>query len=352
MKRMLCVLGALGLIGCSPDYAEPSDTPVRQSAPESPGIQRAFYYEGQVWILDNEGRLATLNREKGVRVDQALPERGRDMCLRDGALWMLTGVTDSPRRVLRRKVGSEWRTEANLPDDPAPLVGMDCTGDAITVLTRQRIAEIHKGEVKVQTLEKPIQIQDDSSELNTALFKNADYLYAGLNAGEFATGLYLINRKTAQTIAMGMAERDDSCSNINSIMCHNIYAMTYVPWQRECFALAASMPMMPEAGILKLCGRQGSVLYERPGYEPERYMRFYDLLAVGDRLVALGENGVYQFKDGKLVSRTPYPKLEAISGISVNFGDPDYILIDTLPNYGTSKGYGFRLIPRAPPEPR
>jgi hypothetical protein len=56
---------------------------------------------------------------------------------------------------------------------------------------------------------------------------------------------------------------------------------------------------------------------------------FFGLVRSGDELVAVGLDGIYRLRDGKVAEVAPVPTFKAIGGVGVSFELPGAILVLT-----------------------
>lgn len=332
----------LFLAACSPPQQRPAPQDEARDSQEESYLVRLAGQGDRLWTLSDNGRLTYIDLTKKTRVEQPLPEPGRDMCLRHGDVWTLTSkAPDRGPWTLRRLDGTAWKTEAVLDKPSGWLRGMDCTGDAVTILTENRISDVRQGRITT------LPLSHDFDRGRTVFYKTATHLYVGVDKGEFGSGLYLIDRQRG-TVGLMDTEPKVLCEGDALNRCHNIFALASPPWRKACLAIAVNMPMSGDSGIVELCGTRARELYrERLSVEEARHSRengFYGLSAVGERLYAVGDGGLYVFHQGRLEARKPLPTLETIGGVRLTKVDTGVVLVSTLLSRHEYETLEYRLV--------
>jgi hypothetical protein len=336
----------------------------KHEEPEDTGsIKRAVWADDRLWILDDLGHVLTVPQDKADLEHESIPEPVIDLALWGSHPAVLTFPKDGDTtRTVRRRLDGKWVETATFEADKERIVGLWDHGADATVVTTQRLIELHEGkqdsvplsETLVVTAmvkayrsieyEKPLQ----ASGVMTGLVTD-DYVFVGVNIGEWGGGLRRIERKTGRVTVFDVHPADQVCRGILAKDCDPVTGLAVEPWNPKCIAASVGMSHFTSRGrIVEVCGDRVQRLYFRGAGEesigstsksesssdgePSQSVGFFGVVRAGDDLLAAGTDGIYRMQRDGSVAKEPMPKSQERGGIRVSFGLPHVVLVWTTIN--------------------
>lgn len=305
-------------------------------------LSRAAWAENRLWLLSDAGQLFSLSETDTNSRTEALPEPVRDMCISGGQLLVLTATGEKPAAwTLRRHTGEGWTTDTAIDAKRDYFITLICGNDGVTILSTKRLITVAPGPVSQVALKGKL----DWGLATTLL--TPDTVYAGFNKGEWGGGLRAIDRKTGR---IRLIENKDGelCGGLLNTDCDPVNGLAAVPWQPGCVAAAIGLVHMHAEGkIITVCGANGrdeiSKLYRKqfgerypnmdlPEAEAYQTAPFFGLMPAGDRLLAVGHDGLYLLgESGDPVFR-PMPAFKKVGPLHISFAEAGVVLVLTSVN--------------------
>ncbi|MEJ2817642.1 hypothetical protein [Caulobacter sp. CCG-8] len=302
-------------------------------------IGATAFAEGRLWLLAG-GKLSTVTERGGARVAEPIDGKAVAICARSGRLSALTIDSDG-RWTLRRRQAGGWADTARIsPATDEYVIGLACDGAGAVLLTDRRL---------VETGERPprsVALQGEPhGGVTHALLMVGDQLLVGANAGEWGGGLQRIDRRTGRIVDLERNDTGEPCDAVLDRRCAPVNALTPAPWKPGCAVAAVGMVhMLSRGGLVEICGDRIEPIYakplpgpfDRPGKPPLDQVAFFGASQVGDTVLAVGIDGLYQLRDRRMVAFTPLPKFRAVDGVRVSFARPGAVLALTDINQSVS----------------
>ena len=307
-------------------------------------IRQALHAAGRLWLLyDGESGLFSLADGAARRTHEALPGHVITMCADGGRLLV---VTSHPARVgriaVREPRGAAWPVlwTTDLPRDDG-LLGFNCDGGRVSVLTRNRLVEAATGaRPRTQLLRVPI----EGGGVTTVTLGTADALYLGFNMGEWGGGLRRIGRADGRVTTVERNASGSLCGGPLNTQCDPVNGLVPNPGRPGCVIAAIGLVhMLAHGRIVEICGDRVERLYfhpfERGGLpnrmregndEPYNTVPFFGLVPSGDGMIAAGIDGLYRFAAaGGEPERLPMPAFREVDGIRIADSIPGVMLVLT-----------------------
>ncbi|MBP2161266.1 MULTISPECIES: hypothetical protein [Asticcacaulis] len=301
-------------------------------------LSRAAWAGNRLWLLSDAGRLSSLAETDSTPRSETAPEAVRDMCVSDGRLLALTATGKKPAAwTLRRHGADGWTTQAAIDARGEHVISLICGNGNALILTTKRLITLGADAVSEVALDGEL-----DWGLATTLI-TADTVYAGFNKGEWGGGLRAIDRRTGK-IRLIENEDGELCGGLLNTECDPVNGLAAVPWRPDCVAAAIGLVhMMAHGRIATVCGASIKTLYSKPfgdkspnpDLKPEdAYMTvpFFGLTAVGDRLLAVGGDGLYTIGETGAPEFEAMPAFKKAGPFRISFARPGVVLVLTTVN--------------------
>lgn len=322
-----------------------SAAPVAAEQYQAQDIRRAVFADGRLWMMSDEGSLLSL------RSTDSRPERVRtegkviEICKSQGHLLALIQAGSGHWSVQRR--GSDgWDTGLRIASDNETLTALGCTddGSAVTIVTNRRLLEVENAAVRAvklsQELESPFAI--------AAALITGDTIWVGLNIGEWGGGLRRIRRSDGMVEVVESNRSKELCGGPLNTGCDPVNGIVASPSNPSCAIAAIGLVhFMSHGRIVEVCDGSVRRLYfkaldPQPPYgtrdegEPSSTIAFFGLSRAGNRIWAIGTDGLYRFEGSLPPQFRPLPKFENRGGYRVSFEVPGLVLLMTDVNQSHS----------------
>lgn len=305
---------------------------------EVQSIIRAVVAGDRLWLLHDDGSLASL------RPDEAKPERVRtsgrvlEICKSGGHLFALVG--DSRKHwTLQQRSPDGWASRVSLPIEGDSLAAIDCKRDAagITVVTNRRLLEVDGKNVRSVTLKQELR----PPLVNGTALAAEDAVWVGFNVGEWGGGLRRIARSDGQVETVERNTSGNLCGGPLNTDCDPVNGIVTAPWNSSCVVAAVGLVhMMAHGRMVEVCGKSVRRLYFKPlnpqppnnpldDGEPSSTVPFFGLTRTGNTLWAIGIDGLYRFDGMETPHFRPLPAFENKGGYWVSFDVPGMALVMT-----------------------
>ena len=300
-------------------------------------VKRAAMADGRLWVLSQAGELWTIQEEVSGAEKRPTPERVIDICARDGQLTALTAPRlYSTAWTLRRWTGAGWTTLATLDEHGSALAALACDTGGVIVLTANRLITFRdNGRTEVALSQRV------PGAVIGAYLVTEDMIFVGVNAGEFGGGMMRVRRRDGATTQI----EDNSWGDCEGPLggCDNVDSIVPSPWTPGCVATAIGRFGIGYYGgqgrIVEVCGERVIPRYFRPycldqpdpppapGREPYCTVSFFNLFPMGDKLQAIGSDGVHLIDRTGAGQRSPIPEFKPYGPFGVSFAAPGYVLV-------------------------
>ena len=295
---------------------------------------RAVFAADRVWLLSDAGTLSSIVLGQDVRVEEQLSEPVLDLCVHEGHPTIVTGKsTRGPEWILRTRIDGGWHAERTIPAEHDALLSIDCRATGIIFLTDRRLLEIQDGSLRIAALSA-----EASRGRVTATYPMGDQLFVGNNAGEWGGGLRRIDRRTGKVTVIAETAGSEPCAGLLNPDCEPVNGIAPVPWKSGCIAVAVGLVHFgPRGGLVEICGDQIQSLYFNsieairvPGVRPTLdSVAFFGILRDGERLRAVGVDGLYSVGKEGAAEFSPLPTFKTVGNIGVSFEVPNFVLVLT-----------------------
>lgn len=323
--------------------------------PENSNVSRALFADGRLWLLTDDGGLTSLAAGDRARRLEQPGGPVIDICSGAGGLRALTGDPKGRGWTLRRWSRGRWLAERRIARQGEALVALSCSGERALLLTREQLIEVDRTGEQVLGLRGDLR----SPRVKAVTLETPDHLFVGINSGEWGGGLQRIDRRSGRIETIARTPADDACAGPLSTACDPVHAVAPIPWKPSCVAAAIGLVHFLSHGrIAEICDRKVETLFVQaadrhstdPGTAADvaagRYgaVAFFGLAAVGDSLLAVGQDGLYRIgADGK-AGFTRWPRFQEIGGVLVSFALSDAVLVVTTINRRASVSGGAPLL--------
>lgn len=322
-------------------------------------VSRAVFAKDRLWLVTDDGSLTSLAEGETARRSEGPGEKVLDICSGRGGFLAVSGEwAQGTQWTLWRRLDSGWRRDRSLPREEDALVALSCRGDGAVLLTTERLIEADRAGVRSVALAGHMRMP----RVKAVVHETPDYLFAGLNSGEWGGGLVRIARRTGRAVTIERNATGELCDGPLNTGCDPVHGIATIPWKPSCVAAAIGLiHMLAHGRIVEVCGTQVEQMFvqasERSRTDP-RYLAevatgrfgsvaFFGLGAVGDALVAVGDDGLYRIDQSGGASYRTWPRFTDIDGLLVSFELPDAVLLVTSINGRAAVGwYAPLLVPR------
>lgn len=326
------------------------------AAPRNSDVSRAVFAEGRLWLLTDEGRLTSLAPGEKARRAEGPGEKLLDICSGRGGFLAVSGESAKGRQwTLWRRDGGEWRRDRSVPREDDALIALSCRGDEALLLTTERLIEAGRAGVRSVALARDVRMP----QVKAVVHETPDYVFIGLNSGEWGGGLVRIARRTGRAVTIERNATGELCDGPLNTGCDPVHGIATIPWKPSCVAAAIGLiHMLAHGRIVEICGTQVRQTFvqasDRYRTDP-RYLAqvatgrfgsvaFFGLDAVGDTLVAVGHDGLYRLDRSGGASYRRWPRFTDIDGLLVSFELPDAVLLVTTINGRAAVGWSAPLL--------
>lgn len=297
-------------------------TPVE---PRRPGqdsfITRAVFADQRLWMRSDSGEVFSVAPTEAALRYETLPEPSLDICVRDGHIAVLTHGKDT--LTLWNGAAAEWVSEMTF-EASSDFVALDCR-NGVSVLTTRMVLTPRNGSVHKLRLGSPL-----PRGLTASVHIEADYLYVGINRGEFGGGLV---RADLRTGALTTIDRPSGnlCGGTLNARCDPVNGVATLPWKPGCVVAAIGLVhLLSHGSLVEVCGEQVRTLLSQklPGRTSDSSVAFFGVTATEDAVVAAGVDGLYRVS-ARGSERVPLPAFKDVGGIKVSFDVPGVALVLT-----------------------
>ncbi|MBA2467155.1 MAG: hypothetical protein H0V46_06065 [Sphingomonas sp.] len=316
------------------DGAPSAETEKRSTQP----IMRAVFADERLWLLHDDGMLASLHPDEAKSERVVTGGRVREICKSEGSLF---AVLDDRRNrwTVQQRVSDRWIARASVPAEGDTLAAIDCTRhDAgVTLVTNRRVLEIDDDKVRSVRLKPTI----DTPLANGTALTTGNAVWVGFNVGEWGGGLRRITRTDGKVEVIEQNRSGDLCGGPLNTACDPVNGIVTAPWNSSCVVAAIGLVhMMSHGRIVEVCGHRVRRLYfkafdpQPPNNpldegEPASTIAFFGLARSGNTLWAVGIDGLYRFNGMTPAQFRPLPKFENKGGYWVSFDVPGIALVLT-----------------------
>jgi hypothetical protein len=319
-------------------------------------VSRAVFADGQLWLLSGAGVLSSVTKSKDDKIEVVFPDPTLDLWLHDRQPAVITckraGCTDWTLR--RRSSDGQWSIRATIAAQGDDLIAVAGNGATITVLSRQRLIEVHGEKQSAITLSGFWH-----QGAITSTFVTPTSVFVGFSAGEWGGGLQRIDRTTGEIAPIERNDPGTLCGGPLNTACHPVRDIAAVPWEPECVAVAVGLVHgAPTGGIVEVCEDIVRQLYTKPlpqsivsdsrGGEPYPSVAFFGLARQDDALWTVGIDGIYRIGPDAMTREHPLPTFKNIGEFGVSFDLPGLVLVLENAKYAKFIKEGFPpiLVPR------
>lgn len=335
----IMILGAMGLAlfaaaisgaweGFPPAAYEAAMEPVRPGQEDS--VRRIVFADQRLWLLSDAGEVWVVREGQEGGQKAQTPDAVFDICVQNGAPIIATASRDRPTIWrLRRWQDGRWADAAAVPVEDDGLVAMACEPDRVVVLTSRRIIDLGATR-RVTTLSNRAPVRPVSVVLATP-----DYLYVGLNAGEWGGGLKRIDRATGAVQTLARNESGDLCGGPLS-GCDPVNGLAASPWKPDCIVAAVGLIHMTGVGrLVEVCGDRIKSLYSEPcpgaRGSGDCTTPFFGIAPVGRTLLAVAPDELVTLDGSGRSTRETGLHFQTYGPFQVSFA-PSFVVVRTSAN--------------------
>jgi hypothetical protein len=318
---------------------------VFSDAHEFAAVSRVVFARGRLWLLHDDGSLASLELEelKPRRVETG--GKTLDIC-RSGDQLLALIATSTELWRLQRWSSSGWSTVTSMAPKGEALATLACTsvGLEADVVTNKRLLQWNNANARVVTLRRPFQ---GPIAIGTSII-DGDSVWVGFNAGEWGGGLTRIDRKTGEVSTIEYNRSGKLCGGPLNAKCDPVTGIVSSPTKESCIVASVGLVHMLSHGrLVEVCDRDirrvyfKSLAHQPPNGklddgEPSNTTAFFGLARSGDTMWALGVDGLYSFVGAKPPQFHPLPTFEKRGAYRVSFDVPGIVLVMTNVNQRSS----------------
>jgi hypothetical protein len=303
-------------------------------------VSRAVFAEGRLWLVTDDGKLASLAEKESESRREELGAPVIDICAGPSGLAAVTGTRAGPQWTLWRRAGGTWRADRPVRRAQDSLVSLSCTRGQPVLLTTRRLIEAGRSAAR---LSNPLRVP----VVNAVVHETGDHLFVGLNLGEWGGGLVRIERRTGRSIRIERNATGELCDGPLNTACDPVHGIATIPWKPSCVAVAVGLIHFGAHGrIAEVCGTRVESLFAQASDRRRKDSRtladaaegrygsvaFFGLEAAGGALLAVGHDGLYRLDEAGRATHRPWPRFKEVGGLLVSFALPDAVLVLTTIN--------------------
>jgi hypothetical protein len=312
------------------------------SQPERPGqvdfIKRALFAEGRLWVLSDDGVLASISPTADKRELSPTTGKTLDICNLAGRIAFVAATESGHRQwaVYEHRTDGSWSIAAAVPQEGDRLIGLACRADAGVLLTNKRLVELrHDGAGLARTTEVRLEGAPRGGLIASLMRREPNTLWLGIDAGEWGGGLMRIDTRTGKVAAVEENSTGELCGGPINSACDPVNGIEQEPWKPECLVVAIGLDhMLAKGRLVEVCPKSIRTLAELPlgdrvgrDGQPLDTVPFFGLAPAGDALWAVGVDGLYRITDKRTAKIGSFPVFNNVGGVYVNFDDPHFVLV-------------------------
>lgn len=323
-------------------------------------VSKGFSREGRLWLLGGRGALVSFGLPSGPR-QAHFTEGVIDIAASNEGFWALRSTVLRPSTDGLWPAGgtfvlSSWEDGAfqdsapfDLPEMPLALTA---SATAPMVLTSHALLREAADRLwRPQPLHGEIRAHPAGGA--PIVLVAGRLLYIGHNFGEWGGGLQSLDPATGIVTDIERRDGRDLCDGPLNGDCDPVTGLAPATDEPGCIVVSIGLNhMMAHGRILKVCGSQVSVLFEKTWTEDgngrpiEMSEPFYGLAAAKTRgFWAVSPGTLYRF-EGKTPTSSSLPNPTSLGGIWVNRDQPGLLILYTDANWAKSlSGITPLLIP-------
>lgn len=305
---------------------------------EMRAITRAVFANDQLWMLHDDGSLVSLRPDGATPEGVATGGRAIEICRSNNDVLAVVAA-DKDRWTVKRRLTVGWASEVAVLAEGDTFVALACTPDtaSVALVTNRRLIEVEGAQVRAAKLSPEL---EPPFVAGTALI-DQDAVWVGLNVGEWGGGLRRIARATGKTETVEHNRSGQLCGGPLNTACDPVNGLVASPKSSSCILAAIGLVhMMSHGRIVEICGDSVRRRFFKPldpqpprgeldDGEPSSTVAFFGLARAGERVWALGIDGLYRF-DGSTQPRfQELPRFEDKGGYRVSFAVPGIVLVMT-----------------------
>jgi hypothetical protein len=318
-------------------FSKASAPPAQTEQDQMHAISRAVFADNRLWLLQDDGSLASLKPDDGAAQTVKAPGKVVQICKSSGRLAGL--IEEQGNWSLQAHSEGAWKAVATVPTLGDTFVALDCEDGAgpITIVTNRRLVELRDGRAHSISLRQPLQ---EPLVMGTTL-GTPDAVWVGFNVGEWGGGLRRISRNNGTVQTVERNRSGELCGGPLNSGCDPVNGVITAPWNPACVVAAIGLVhMMSHGRIVEVCGSNVRRLYYKAldpqpprnkldEGEPASTVAFFGLTRNGNTWWAVGIDGLYRFDGAHQPMFSPLPKFENKGGYWVSFAVPGIALVLT-----------------------
>lgn len=303
-------------------------------------LVRAVFAENELWALSDAGKLIRIGVDSNTPLNVQLPEPALDLCLLGGRPAVITCDGSACEKwTLRRWGNGNWVTEAAVQAEHDRTLALSCDTGKPVLLTNRRLIDLSPSQPGSVTLSEELRFGVVSS-----VHLTQDWVFVGINAGEWGGGLTRIDRRTGKVGVIEANATGGLCAGPLNTKCDPVNGIADEPGRPDCVVVAVGLVhFSPQGRLVEVCGERVGRLYFKPygpegdrkhsgSDEPFSTVAFFGLTRDGDSLWAVGIDGIYRVEQGKVAEVVPLPEFKEVGAFRVSFALPRLVLLLTSAN--------------------
>jgi len=317
----------------------------------SPRIQKIVFAANRLWILNQNGRLQSLNLKEGGPQEVAPEKFVFDIYHDpDKQLYVLAGGSrDTSRMHVWRRTETTWIKVTEIPIGPGEAVlGLHKYRDSLLVLTDREI-HLQEGPDKWRSIAVKGEIR---GAYQTAFAVTDDgYVYVGINRGEWGGGLFQVNLKSGEVKQLKKVGKPKSCEGPLNPECDPVTGVIRDPENPSCVIASIGLRHFLEHGrLVRVCNQSISVVFSKSYrdisskkdanvdtvFVDNSTEAIFDLVAEGQGYWAVTGRGIYHFTLNSEPTFQKLPNLVNRSGLHMSDAIPNVIVVSTDINWARS----------------
>lgn len=299
-------------------------------------LSRAIYADNRLWVLSDAGELSTLSAEKPAAAPEPLAAPALDLCLLDGRPAVVTcESSECTKWTLQQWTAGTWSKTSEVQAAGDRLVALTCASDNVALLTNRRLVEVSRKDTSPVMLSAELQ-----KGLVASIHNTRDFVFVGINAGEWGGGLRRIDRRSGKVTTIERIDKGHPWGGPLNSNLDPVNGIASIPWKPDCIALAVGLVhFVPHGRIVEVCDQSVETLYSKPLANPPAAeennldlsgtVAFFGLASASNALFAVGIDGIYRIESGGRVPVTPLPAFKKFGEVHANFDFQDMVLVLT-----------------------